>query len=222
MKSLARKLTPDPNRSLRSRRAGCNSRFSCEPLARPLTGRRLQRWTVHSRPNHSLGSRFVYDKNGRVISKTQTTTGATNPSRTNTYSYNAEGQLLSMITPSGQSIGYVYSFSNNNGFGTSGYLGRVSAITLNGAYIIGFTQYQAFGPASGWAWGNHGLAAPGGTYPNNLHLRVFDLDYRPTAIASDPEGYNRDIKWDQANRITAITVPGTNNGASTHKWGQTR
>ena len=31
----------------------------------------------------------------------------------------------------------------------------------------------------------------------------------------DPEGYNRNISWDHANRITAITVPGTSSGVPT-------
>ena len=117
---------------------------------------------------------------------------------------------MSLVTPSGNTIGYVYDSSFNNGTSAGGYLGRVSAITLNGVYVIGFAQYQAFGPASGWAWGNHGNGSI-----INLHQRLFDLDTRPTSIASDPEGYNRDIKWDQANRITGITVPGTSNGVPT-------
>ena len=130
MKSLARQLTPDHNRSLRSRTAGCNSRFSGEPLARPLTGRRQPRWAVLNLTESLLRSRFVY---------------------------------------------------------------------------------EPFGPNGGWSWGNHGTA----NSAINQHLRVFDLDYRPTAISSDPDGYNRDIKWDQANRITGITVPGTSGGAPT-------
>ncbi len=155
----------------------------------------------------SGSTKYVYDKNGRILSKAQTITGATNATQTVTYTYNALGQLVSMVTPSGHSIGYVYNGSDNNGTNAAGYLGRISAITINGNYVIGFAQYQAFGPASGWAWGNHQSPAPGGTYPNNLHSRLFDLDYRPTAIFSDPEGYNRNISWDQANRITGITVP---------------
>ncbi|MCZ2136180.1 MAG: hypothetical protein LC098_12280 [Burkholderiales bacterium] len=71
-------------------------------------------------------------------------------------------------------------------------------------------MYEPFGPNGGWSWGNHN-----GTTIINQHLRLFDLDYRPTAISSDPEGYNRNIGWDRANRITDITVPGTPNGAPT-------
>ena len=102
MKSLVRQLTPDSDRSLRSRTAGCNSRRSAERSTRPLTGRRQPRWPVLTLTEPLLRSRFVFDK-----------------------------------------------------------------------------------------------------------------DYRPTAIASDPEGYNRNLIWDQANRITGITVPSTSAGAPT-------
>jgi hypothetical protein len=30
-----------------------------------------------------------------------------------------------------------------------------------------------------------------------------------TAISSDPQGYNRNLTWDQANRITGIKIPGS-------------
>ena len=143
MKSLVRLLTPDLNRSLRSRMAGCNSPFSGERLVRPLTGRRLQRWTVSSRPNRSLGSRFVYDKNGRILSKTQTTTGSTNPAQKVSYTYNALGQLQNTITPSGQTISYGY------GSGLDQYHGRVVAIQLNGVDVIKGALYLPFGPSGG-------------------------------------------------------------------------
>ncbi len=147
---------------------------------------------------------YVYDKNGRITSKAQVTTGATNATKTVTYSYNAFGQLSQMTTPSGQTITYVY------GPATSNQPGKLVQIQLNGTDIIKGGIYEPFGPNGGWSWGNHN-----GTTLINQHLRVFDLDYRPTAIASDPEGYNRNITWDQANRITGITVPGTSGGVPT-------
>ena len=130
MKSLARLLTPDLNRSLRSRTAGCKSHRCDERSKRPLTGTRQPRWAVLNLTESLLRSRFVY---------------------------------------------------------------------------------APFGPNGGWSWGNHGT----NNSAIHQHLRVFDLDYRPTAISSDPEGYNRDLKWDQANRITGINVPGTSGGAPT-------
>jgi RHS repeat-associated protein len=67
-------------------------------------------------------------------------------------------------------------------------------------------DYRPFGPNEGWDWGNSGASLTS-TPPLNQHLRQFDLDYRPTAIGNDPEGYSRNIAWDRANRITGITVP---------------
>lgn len=51
---------------------------------------------------------YVYDQFGRITSKTQVTTGATNPNRVVTYQYSANGQLRSMTYPSGQTIAYTY------------------------------------------------------------------------------------------------------------------
>jgi RHS repeat-associated protein len=73
-------------------------------------------------------------------------------------------------------------------------------------------DYKPFGPNWGWDWGNScdtnlGTCTTSSTPRINQHLRQFDLDYRPITIASDPEGYNRSINWDRANRITAINVP---------------
>ena len=59
MKSLVRKLTPDLNSSLRSRRVGRNSTFCFERSARPLTGRRIARWPVLNLIGSLLGARFV-------------------------------------------------------------------------------------------------------------------------------------------------------------------
>jgi RHS repeat-associated protein len=144
---------------------------------------------------------YVYDLNGRITSKAQVTTGTTNTTKTVTYSYNASGQMTAMTTPSGQTLTYVY------GAPTSGNPGKVTGIQVNGADLLKGSVYAPFGPNGGWTWGNSG-ATLGSTPPLNQHLRIFDKDYRPTAIASDPEGYNRNITWDQANRITGITVPG--------------
>lgn len=147
---------------------------------------------------------YIYDMNGRVISKAQVTTGATNPTKTVAYTYNAAGQLSTLITPSGQTIAYVY------GSAASDAPGKVIGIQLNGVDVIKGGVYEPFGPNGGWSWGNHN-----GTTIINQHLRLFDLDYRPTAISSDPEGYNRNIAWDRGNRISDITVPGTTSGVPT-------
>jgi RHS repeat-associated protein len=144
---------------------------------------------------------YVYNLNGRLTSKTTVLTGATNPNDVVTYAYNASGQLTTMTTPSGQTITYIY------GAPSSSNPGKVTGIQLNGIDVIKGSVYAPFGPNGGWTWGNSG-ATLASTPPLNQHLRIFDKDYRPTAISSDPEGYNRNITWDQASRITGITVPG--------------
>jgi RHS repeat-associated protein len=166
---------------------------------------------------------YVYDKNGRITSKTQVTTGATNPNRVTTYQYSANGQLRSMTTPSGQTIAYAY------GSPTSTNPSKITAIMLNptgytatsnggnvptgGVNVLTNSDYKPFGPNEGWDWGNSCDTATPATCTTsstpriNQHLRQFDQDYRPITIASDPEGYNRQINWDRANRITAITIP---------------
>jgi RHS repeat-associated protein len=166
---------------------------------------------------------YVYDQFGRITSKTQVTTGTTNPNRVVTYQYSANGQLRSMSYPSGQTIAYAY------GAPSSINPGKIIAITLNptgytataeggniptgGVNILTNSDYKPFGPNWGWDWGNScdtsnpATCTTSSTPRINQHLRQFDLDYRPIQIASDPEGYNRLINWDRANRIASINVP---------------
>jgi RHS repeat-associated protein len=161
---------------------------------------------------------YRYDMNGRVTSKTQTVNGADNPTQTVTYRYNSAGQLESMVTPSGQTISYGY--DNPDEFEAeqpgipprSRSPGKLIRIAVNGVEVVKGAVYEPFGPNGGWSWGNHGSPVANSSPLINQHLRVFDLDYRPIAISSDPEGYNRNISWDRANRITDITVPGTTSG----------
>jgi RHS repeat-associated protein len=183
----------------------------------------------HSRPIASktvprtVFDAIVYDQFGRITSKTQVTTGATNPNRVVTYQYSANGQLRSMTTPSGQTIAYTY------GSPTGPNPGKITAIMLNptgytatsnggnlptgGVNVLTNSDYKPFGPNEGWDWGNSCDTSNATTCTTtstpriNQHLRQFDLDYRPITIASDPDGYNRHINWDRANRITAITIP---------------
>jgi RHS repeat-associated protein len=140
-----------------------------------------------------------------------------------TYAYNTNGQLRSTTYPSGNTIAYTY------GDPSSANPGKVIGIMLNptgftntatggstptgGVNVITNSDYKPFGPNWGWDWGNScdtsnpATCTTSSTPRINQHLRQFDLDYRPITIASDPEGYNRLINWDRANRITAINVP---------------
>jgi RHS repeat-associated protein len=166
---------------------------------------------------------YVYDLFGRITSKTNVLTGATNPNRVVTYAYNTNGQLRSTTYPSGNTIAYTY------GSPSSINPGKILGIQLNptgytnttnggstptgGVNLIANSDYKPFGPNWGWDWGNscdtNNLATctTSSTPRINQHLRQFDLDYRPITIASDPEGYSRNISWDRANRIASINVP---------------
>jgi RHS repeat-associated protein len=140
-----------------------------------------------------------------------------------TYAYNTNGQLRSTTYPSGNTIAYTY------GSPSSINPGKIIGIMLNptgftntanggstptgGVNLITNSDYKPFGPNWGWDWGNscdtsNPATCTTSTTPRiNQHLRQFDLDYRPITIASDPEGYSRNISWDRANRIASINVP---------------
>lgn len=136
---------------------------------------------------------YVYDKNGRVLSKTQTVAGAANPTQSVAYAYNSAGQLVSLVTPSGQTVAYSYGAVASNA------PGKLVGITVNGVDVVKGAVYEPFGPNGGWSWGNHGTLINGNAV--NQHLRVFDRDFRPVVIASDPQGFSRSLTWDAANRI---------------------
>jgi RHS repeat-associated protein len=156
-----------------------------------------------------------------------------------TYAYNTNGQLRSTTYPSGNTIAFTY------GAPTSINPGKIIGIMLNptgytnttnggstptgGVNLITNSDYKPFGPNWGWDWGNSCDTTNAATCTTistpriNQHLRQFDLDYRPITIASDPEGYNRLINWDRANRITSlnvpsgITIPGLSNSQSVNQ-----
>jgi RHS repeat-associated protein len=95
---------------------------------------------------------------------------------------------------------------------------NTSTIPTGGINRLTSADYKPFGPNEGWDWGNScpinaatnpvTCSTTSATNPMlNQHARFFDLDYRPTTIGNDPEGYSRNIAWDRANRIAAITTP---------------
>jgi RHS repeat-associated protein len=135
---------------------------------------------------------YTYDVRGRVTSKSQVVAGLT---QSVGYGYNSAGQLSTITTPSGQSIAYGY---QNN---------RPVSVTVNGTTVLSGAGYEPFGPIGGWTWGNSTLTSP------NLHVRLYDLDYRVTSVSTDqPQSGTTpicrwDFTWDAASRITALTVP---------------
>lgn len=158
---------------------------------------------------------YTYDVTGRLLTKTQVTTGngASNVSRQVGYAYDNTGQLLSLTYPSGNRINYEYDAA-----------GRVRRLVLNPATPNGGTDvsvstvmldqisYAPFGSAQSWVWGNSTEAAP------NAYARTFDLDGR---VFTYPLGnvnvlsqnILRTIAYDAASRITAYTHTGSSNAA---------
>jgi len=93
--------------------------------------------------------------------------------------------------------------------GAQGAKGRISAIALNGSPLIGSGDYDPFGPVSVWQWGNGHK-----TYrDHDQDGRLSSWEYRNgTSIL------RRDLTWDNANRITAISDPASAANSSTYGY----
>ena len=126
---------------------------------------------------------WTYTVQGRVASKAQTVGGITYAL---TYGYNAAGQLASLITPSGQVIGYGY--ANN----------RVASITINGVALAAGISGFPFGQAEGWQWGNA-----------EYTFRRFDTDGRLASweFRNGESVLRNDLSFDLAGRITSVSDP---------------
>jgi YD repeat-containing protein len=91
--------------------------------------------------NHSLG--WSYDALGRVVGKTQIVgSGATAITKSVGYTY-TNGDLTSLVTPSGQTL--TYGYTN----------GQITSIAVNGNALLSQVLYEPFGPVSGWTWANN-------------------------------------------------------------------
>jgi RHS repeat-associated protein len=127
---------------------------------------------------------FGYDLKGRITAKSQLVATFTQSHR---YRYNSAGQMDQWTTASGQLIGYTY--ANN----------KISSITVNGQALISNVLYDPFGPPVGWLW-------PGATTPNLKTYRDYDLDGRLTRweLKNGVSYIQRDVVWDDANRVTQL------------------
>jgi YD repeat-containing protein len=134
----------------------------------------LGRLTGASDSNHSMA--WSYDAHGRMVSKTQTVGSV---SRTVGYGY-SNGNLTSVVTPSGQTISYGYTE------------GRITSIVVNGTTVLSGVLYEPFGSARQWAWGN-GTAS----------IRTHDVDGRVTQVDSGGEFHG--YAYDDASRIVNIS-----------------
>jgi RHS repeat-associated protein len=124
--------------------------------------------------NHSLS--WSYDALGRVTGK-----GQVNGAIVQSVGYGyANGNVVSLVTPSGQTVTYTY--SNH----------RVSSVAVNGTTILSSVTYDPFGPVTGWTWGNATTVT-----------RTFDQDGNPLQIATaaTTNGYT----VDNASRIIGLS-----------------
>jgi RHS repeat-associated protein len=161
------------------------------------------RLTGASDANHSMS--WTYDAQGRVISKGQTVGTVT---KTVGYAF-TNGDLTTLTTPSGQSV--VFAYTNH----------RISGITINGTTLLSSVQYEPFGPARGWTWGN-------GTSEVRLHntdgntsqtsgLESVTYGYdNAFRITSATNGSNAALSWtygyDALDRLTSASKTGTTQG----------
>ena len=140
--------------------------------AGPNGARRL---TSAADANHSLA--WNYDGLGRVIGK-GLTVGPVNLSVG--YAY-ANGDLVGIVTPSGQAV--VYGYDGNH---------QIASIAVNSTVVLSGVTYEPFGAVNGWNWGN-------GTSTS----RSFNTDGLVGQIVT--AGVTLGYTYDNANRISSIT-----------------
>ena len=136
--------------------------------------------------NHSLA--WAYDSLGRVVGKGQTVGAIT---KSVGYAY-ANGDLVTLVTPSGQTV--TYGYTNH----------QITSVAVNGTTIANGVTYFPFGPVSGWSWGNSTTVS-----------RTYDTDAKITQISTAGDAIN--FGYDNAFRITGITDTG--NSANTWTLG---
>jgi RHS repeat-associated protein len=142
------------------------------------------RLTGASDTNHTLS--WTYDTLGRVTGKGQKVGTVT---KSVGYAY-VNGDLTSLVTPSGQTI--VYAYANH----------RITSITVNGTVLLSSATYDPFGPATGWTWGN-----------STASTRGFDKDGNPSQIVT--AGVTNGYTVDYASRITGLSDSGVSSNSFT-------
>jgi len=144
---------------------------------------------------HPTGTtQYSYDAQGRVLSDTQTINAATGANtaaigKTVTYSYDAAGNVTSLLYPSGRKLTVTYT----NGQPSALALGKDVATTP--VNLITQIQFSPFGGPQSWLWQ---LASGTQSY-----TRVLDATGR--LVRYPLGGFVRDIAYDAADRITGYT-----------------
>ncbi|MEG2805075.1 RHS repeat-associated core domain-containing protein [Stenotrophomonas sp.] len=136
---------------------------------------------------HANGSTaYCYDRFGQVTRKVQTVNGVATSLR---FAYSHAGRLAALTYPDGSVADYV----RDN-------LGRVSEIGVTRPgqarqVVINQLTHAAFGPATGWTYGN-----------GRQLQRPLDLDYRPHAV-HDPAagGLSLSFGYDEVGAVTQLS-----------------
>jgi RHS repeat-associated protein len=148
----------------------------------------IGRLTSATGPNHSMS--WAYDFDGRVTGK-----GQINGTVTQSVGYGyVNGDLITLVTPSGQTI--TYGYTNH----------RVTSVTVTPAggsptTVLSGVTYDPFGPATGWTWGNSTTVS-----------RAYNEDGNPSQIVT--AGVTNGYSVDDASRITSIS----DSGLSSNTW----
>jgi RHS repeat-associated protein len=141
------------------------------------------RLTGASDANHSVS--WTYDGLGRVTGK-----GQVNGVIAQSVGYGyTNGDLVSLVTPSGQTV--TYGYTNH----------RITSVLVNGTTILSGATYDPFGPANAWTWGNATTVS-----------RTFDQDGNPSQFIT--AGITNGYTIDNASRITAIS----DSGLASNSW----
>jgi RHS repeat-associated protein len=135
----------------------------------------------------SGNTKFTYDPWGAITSVVQTTSGQT---LTTSYGY-TDGRPTSLTLPSGKVISYQYQ-------GT----GRIRAIDVNGAPILGNVKYQPFGPMRAFVFAN-----------SEPYVRTYDKDGHIETVTLGPaagtyEDFSQTFGYDGVDRLISVTVTG--------------
>jgi RHS repeat-associated protein len=138
-------------------------------------------------------TKWTYTPHGRVASREQVAGSVT---LTQSHAW-TDGRLAGITTPSGQAIGY--SYAN----------GRIVGITLNGSPLVTAGTYEPFGQVSAWTWGNGHRTFR----DHDTDGRLITWEYRNGSSV-----IRRDLTWDPANRITAITDPTSAANSATYSY----
>jgi RHS repeat-associated protein len=133
--------------------------------------------------NHSLA--WTYDTQGHVVGKGLTLGSV---ALSVGYAY-GNGDLTSIVTPSGQTI--TYGYTNH----------QITSISVNGSTLLSSVTYEPFGGVHGWSWSNATTVS-----------RVYDTDGKITQIGTAGDTVN--FGYDNAFRITGIA----DTGISANSW----